>query len=1053
MRQFVYAAVVFLFLPRIYAQTKQDPFHGHYKLASSSEIALFLKNNISNQKLLKHQIFRYYSGSGKFYIDSATSGYYTGNLDPDFSNQQVPPYYFGAVSGDFTGTGLDNIVAAWVANDSSIKIVVPKINKNDLSWNHESILTIPYTELAQFNGVNNNPVRFNLIKGYFNSSPNAEFALAFWNKQDNVEIRIYNVDPNTLVPVQIADLVTDVNMDPAAQYPGQYGIAAGDFNGNGRDEIVLAASENSHIIAEVYEIVNNNGQYSIVPKAKNNNIREGFSPNRLDVICGDFKNNTLDQFIIDYTYYSLTFQYSDYLLPASVDTSLDSIKFDPGNIEQVFIMEVPGSYDISVTSGDLNNDGRDEILADGNNVTTVYSIDDTLHLHKEVSIPGNTNPIIADLDASTADSIWTPEIICKSGNGFGQFLSSNFRINIFEPILDKSGNISSVEQRTSILPDSGGSYYWAMTAGAYDGKDIRLGTPKYFSATNIIQPLVILNAPPTHYDVFNDTTFDINNMYNGNGTSEFFSQYYTQSQNEIQFESEIHSDWAVGATVSGGFKIPKVNVGVKIKLEGDYGKKFSKQTISSHTYTVSDNITSTLDDRIYATMVDYDIWEYPIIADDSTEGYTLTVVPGSVTKAWFPSKSPEANEYIPNHEVGNILSYAEIAQPSDNPALKTAVQWSASDAIVLDRSTGSSYDWSLESQSQTETQTTNEVDWRIGASASFDAPFKFIPSAELHGNYSNTSISTRTNKVIYTNGLSVHLGPVSPTLGEDYYRVTPYAYWSKSGSLVLDYAVEPDANGINQPETWWQLKYGHKSDPALILPWRLDNYKGANEQADQLQETKDIIFNPDNPKPGDTINIQARIHNFSLINTPGQVEAKFYMGDPSHGGTAIQSVDGTATFHTPDYIPARGNSIISFNWKLPADAPFYPRIYIVIDPNNKIDEIHKTNDIGWKVLSYSGGTTGIKNENITINNYQLSQNYPNPFNPTTTIEYTIPKSGFVSLKVYDILGREVKTLVHQQELPGIYKVQFNGSNLASGVYFYRIEAGEFVSSKKFVLLK
>ncbi len=83
----------------------------------------------------------------------------------------------------------------------------------------------------------------------------------------------------------------------------------------------------------------------------------------------------------------------------------------------------------------------------------------------------------------------------------------------------------------------------------------------------------------------------------------------------------------------------------------------------------------------------------------------------------------------------------------------------------------------------------------------------------------------------------------------------------------------------------------------------------------------------------------------------------------------------------------------------------------------------------------------------------LNQNYPNPFNPSTTIEYTISKSSFVSLEVYDILGEVVETLVNQQELPGIYKVQFNGSGFANGVYFYRIQADEFVSIKKLLLLK
>ena len=88
-----------------------------------------------------------------------------------------------------------------------------------------------------------------------------------------------------------------------------------------------------------------------------------------------------------------------------------------------------------------------------------------------------------------------------------------------------------------------------------------------------------------------------------------------------------------------------------------------------------------------------------------------------------------------------------------------------------------------------------------------------------------------------------------------------------------------------------------------------------------------------------------------------------------------------------------------------------------------------------------------------VNNFKLSQNYPNPFNPTTTIQYEIPNSGMVTLKVYDILGREVSTLVSQYENSGSYNVNFNAINLASGVYFYRLQAGNFIQTKKMVLLK
>lgn len=85
--------------------------------------------------------------------------------------------------------------------------------------------------------------------------------------------------------------------------------------------------------------------------------------------------------------------------------------------------------------------------------------------------------------------------------------------------------------------------------------------------------------------------------------------------------------------------------------------------------------------------------------------------------------------------------------------------------------------------------------------------------------------------------------------------------------------------------------------------------------------------------------------------------------------------------------------------------------------------------------------------------YNLSQNYPNPFNPSTTINYQIPVAGYVSLKIYDLLGREIATLVDGEKSPGYYKATFDGSNLASGVYLYRLQSGAFIAMKKFVLIK
>ena len=85
--------------------------------------------------------------------------------------------------------------------------------------------------------------------------------------------------------------------------------------------------------------------------------------------------------------------------------------------------------------------------------------------------------------------------------------------------------------------------------------------------------------------------------------------------------------------------------------------------------------------------------------------------------------------------------------------------------------------------------------------------------------------------------------------------------------------------------------------------------------------------------------------------------------------------------------------------------------------------------------------------------YDLAQNYPNPFNPTTIIKYQIPEDGIVSLKIYDILGKEIKTLVNEHKPTGRYEINFDASNLASGVYIYRIQINDFTSVKKMILLR
>ena len=118
---------------------------------------------------------------------------------------------------------------------------------------------------------------------------------------------------------------------------------------------------------------------------------------------------------------------------------------------------------------------------------------------------------------------------------------------------------------------------------------------------------------------------------------------------------------------------------------------------------------------------------------------------------------------------------------------------------------------------------------------------------------------------------------------------------------------------------------------------------------------------------------------------------------------------------------------------------------------NSNDPIRPVKSIRVKLIV---GVVGVQNTSLGVpTEFSLNQNYPNPFNPTTVISFAIPKESFVSIKIYDILGKEVSKLVNETKQAGFYDLNFDASSLSSGMYFYKIEAGNFVQTKRMLLMK
>ncbi|MCH8032961.1 MAG: T9SS type A sorting domain-containing protein [Bacteroidetes bacterium] len=146
-------------------------------------------------------------------------------------------------------------------------------------------------------------------------------------------------------------------------------------------------------------------------------------------------------------------------------------------------------------------------------------------------------------------------------------------------------------------------------------------------------------------------------------------------------------------------------------------------------------------------------------------------------------------------------------------------------------------------------------------------------------------------------------------------------------------------------------------------------------------------------------------------------------------------------FKVADYVPATDSVQLRFI----ADN-FFPNAPSLVEA--LVDD--------FQIFAVDSNITAIDSTIATLNiprKFELSQNYPNPFNPSTAIKYSIPKAGFVTLVVYDVLGSEVSSLVNEEKTAGYFEIEFDGSSLASGIYFYRLQAGDFVETKKMMMLK
>ena len=270
--------------------------------------------------------------------------------------------------------------------------------------------------------------------------------------------------------------------------------------------------------------------------------------------------------------------------------------------------------------------------------------------------------------------------------------------------------------------------------------------------------------------------------------------------------------------------------------------------------------------------------------------------------------------------------------------------------------------------------------------------------------------------------------------------------WTKRKEPVLDigsngswddsYVMMPQVIFINNEYLMW---YGGSDEDFNIKI-------GSARSSDGLTWTKEDSLNPVMSVTEDWED--KRIRPGSVLHNNDLFMMWYYGGDDSKQRTGYAtSTDGLNWDKFDTYVLDYG---IYGEWDYK-----YAMAYTVLFNGDKYHMWYDSHE--WFKSGAIGYATSLPvsvEKEISIPDiFELSQNYPNPFNPSTTLKYEIPKESYITLKVYDILGREVAILVNEQQKAGYYEVDWNAVNNSSGVYFYKIQAGQFVETKKMVLMK
>ncbi|MBE0655166.1 MAG: VCBS repeat-containing protein [Bacteroidales bacterium] len=973
---------------------------------------------------------------------------------------------------NFDDDGEDDVIAAWESPDSTISLFV-------LHPNHA--MKIPVDgKIIQSSGEQK---RIFIQRGDFDGDKLDEFVLAFISEDAKINLMLY--DPAGSNEPELVALIRDEDLsgNPANKY--RFSPAVGDFDGDGDDDIAILSYDsdndpayNKGLYIKIYDFSEGN----IIPLIKEVVMpEEQITKNNfsLQEIVLSMTSLRPDPSLPDILAIALTTIHNS--SPNDFDTFVQLVK--PGNGMGSFTYDtekIIGKYKnpnflppMTLASGDIDGNNSEELVFSLNTVFDVYEADHDLNLTYRTGGNVNGPPQQDDelrysydyLDIKNIDAVEGDEVILVKNNYTNDFndpYDQSFNLRVWGV---NNGDLSGFSSKGTLATDETVPWDWpersfAISSGSYDNSRIVIEAPRYYHTSEIGQPVVILNAPPVHFDQLNGNIYDINSCYLG-GLCNFSSTYIKAVTTTEELTTTVQSAWDVSGgiryegSVSTGVTIEGAPLGVGVSVSAEYsqnfefhllanyGKNFEETSGRKEEVSVEIEVTAIEDDQIFATLTDYDVWEYPYFVGNSAQeaGSIWAFIPVHTEARWFPSKSVSGYAYRPIHEVGNILSYNSYDEVHNNPDVLEYIQ-PLNVAPTFTLSANSQYSWTVNRN----TFTSNSA--VTGMSYGVDAGF-LGGGLTASSNLRDAHLRTHETRVDTNLNISVSIGGIDRSVGPVEYRITPYAYWSRQGALVIDYSVEPEVD-LQGGFTWWQEMYGTSPDPAMILPWRLDPEKGfaINDEA-KRQQTKDIQLKPSVISTGDTTIVTATIRNFSLVNTTGAVEVAFYLGDPAEEGILVSDIYGNSRFQTDGMVPARGFRQVRFTWVKPGSSGSN-RLYMVIDPDNTMTEIHEDNNTGWISTGGASGTTSL--EEVETEPYYNLSLFPNPVNHGATLSYTLPVQDEIIIRIFNLSGELIHTYDEGSKEPGDHHLHIEGNYFLPGIYICSLQGSSGTITRKMAVM-